>query len=162
MDIVFNAVIQMSSILTALSLRQSTNRPGDTFAAPPAAVANVQPAKPTPGKPPRRRPNRSSERMAARAAARGITVQTLAGVARLEPSAIGVGPPAPCCTGCGLTLRRNPRWLSLRETARLQGFPEWLEITCGGHAWYRLIGNAVSPPIVCAIAGSMLCAINHT
>jgi DNA (cytosine-5)-methyltransferase 1 len=54
----------------------------------------------------------------------------------------------------------NPRWLTARESARLQGFPEHYAISCGVRAWYRLIGNAVSPPIIAILASSILSAID--
>lgn len=58
---------------------------------------------------------------------------------------------------------RPPRRFSCRECARLQGFPEGFSYkACGGPAsWYKLIGNAVSPPIVCALAGAIMCALRH-
>lgn len=57
----------------------------------------------------------------------------------------------------------RPRRFSRRECARLQGFPEEFsyEAAEGPRAWYRAIGNAVSPPVVCAIAGAILCAWRH-
>lgn len=56
-----------------------------------------------------------------------------------------------------------PRYFSSRECARIQGFPEaFLYSACDGpYSWYRLIGNAVSPPVVCALAGALLCALRH-
>lgn len=57
----------------------------------------------------------------------------------------------------------RPRRFSCRECARLQGFPEEFSYaSCAGpKSWYRLIGNAVSPPLVCALAGAALCALRH-
>eukprot|EP00927_Polykrikos_kofoidii_P063431 TRINITY_DN58243_c0_g1_i1.p1 TRINITY_DN58243_c0_g1~~TRINITY_DN58243_c0_g1_i1.p1 ORF type:complete len:610 (+),score=75.26 TRINITY_DN58243_c0_g1_i1:96-1925(+) len=57
----------------------------------------------------------------------------------------------------------TPRRLSCRECARLQGFPESFtyHVCDGPPSWYRAIGNAVSPPIVCAVAGALLCAVQH-
>jgi len=57
----------------------------------------------------------------------------------------------------------RPRRLSCRECARLQGFPEdFRHTSCDGpRAWYRLIGNAVSPPVVCALGGALVCAWRH-
>lgn len=55
----------------------------------------------------------------------------------------------------------RPRCFSAREAARLQGFPETYKITTGRKSWYRMIGNAVSPPVIAAIAGSILCALQH-
>jgi len=55
---------------------------------------------------------------------------------------------------------KNPRLFTPRECARLQGFPDRFEFE-GVSSWYKLIGNAVSPPIVALIAGSILCAVQH-
>mmetsp|Transcript_57179 Transcript_57179/g.158320 ORF Transcript_57179/g.158320 Transcript_57179/m.158320 type:complete len:322 (+) Transcript_57179:102-1067(+) len=58
--------------------------------------------------------------------------------------------------------RGPPRRFSRREVARLQGFPEGFALGAGGpRAWYRLAGNAVGPPMVCALAGALLCALEH-
>ena len=56
-----------------------------------------------------------------------------------------------------------PRRLSILECARLQGFPDgFRRSSCDGpKSWYRLIGNAVSPPVVCAIAAAVVCALQH-
>ena len=54
----------------------------------------------------------------------------------------------------------RPRFFTPRECARLQGFPEAFQIARahedpnGPHA--ALFGNAVSPPVVAAVAGAML------
>eukprot|EP00438_Fugacium_kawagutii_P000352 Skav204713 [mRNA] locus=scaffold3332:253423:278306:- [translate_table: standard] len=60
----------------------------------------------------------------------------------------------------------RPRMLSQRECARLQGFPEprlesyKLEHCDDKHmAWYRAIGNAVSVPVVAAVAEAILDAL---
>jgi hypothetical protein len=80
-------------------------------------------------------------------------------------------------------LSDRPRLFSPRECARLQGFPETFDmedVRCtrilnspcvanGCHlrlqipmpASYRLLGNAVSPPVVAIMAGSLLCALFH-
>eukprot|EP00405_Crypthecodinium_cohnii_P022319 CAMPEP_0206476802 /NCGR_PEP_ID=MMETSP0324_2-20121206/34953_1 /ASSEMBLY_ACC=CAM_ASM_000836 /TAXON_ID=2866 /ORGANISM="Crypthecodinium cohnii, Strain Seligo" /LENGTH=590 /DNA_ID=CAMNT_0053952543 /DNA_START=48 /DNA_END=1821 /DNA_ORIENTATION=- len=57
----------------------------------------------------------------------------------------------------------SPRRYSSRECARLQGFPESFSYQAceGPRAWYRLIGNAVSPPVVCALGASLLSAYKH-
>eukprot|EP00941_MAST-03F_sp_MAST-3F-sp1_P005738 g5738.t1 len=51
---------------------------------------------------------------------------------------------------------RNPRWLTPRECCRLQGFPDNFKPHPNLKRFYEQIGNAVSPPIVAAIAGSIL------
>jgi hypothetical protein len=56
----------------------------------------------------------------------------------------------------------SARLFSPRECARLQGFPESFQLpAAGGQAWYKQVGNAVSPPIVAAVAGALLCAWQH-
>eukprot|EP00928_Gymnodinium_smaydae_P012840 TRINITY_DN1468_c0_g3_i1.p1 TRINITY_DN1468_c0_g3~~TRINITY_DN1468_c0_g3_i1.p1 ORF type:complete len:592 (+),score=75.07 TRINITY_DN1468_c0_g3_i1:233-2008(+) len=56
-----------------------------------------------------------------------------------------------------------PRRFSCRECARLQGFPESFKYSsCDGPpSWYRAIGNAVGPPMICALAGAVLYAVQH-
>lgn len=51
---------------------------------------------------------------------------------------------------------KNPRRLTPRECARLMGFPESFKIPVSDNQAYRQFGNAVVPPIVQAIAQSML------
>ena len=51
---------------------------------------------------------------------------------------------------------RNPRRLTPRECARLQGFPEDFRIVCSDTQAYRQFGNSVAVPIIEAIASSML------
>ena len=64
----------------------------------------------------------------------------------------------------------NPRCFSPREAARLMGFPDSFELELpprrgDGHqrgeralrkALYRLLGNAVCPPVIAALAGAVL------
>ncbi|CAJ1360728.1 unnamed protein product [Effrenium voratum] len=57
---------------------------------------------------------------------------------------------------------QRPRLLSQRECARLQGFPEGYRLDhCQDKhmAWFRAIGNAVSVPIVAAVADALLAAL---
>lgn len=57
----------------------------------------------------------------------------------------------------------RPRLLSQRECARLQGFPESFRIDrCADQhlAWYKRMGNAVSVPIVAAVADALLVALD--
>ncbi len=78
-----------------------------------------------------------------------------------------------------LSVLPAPRRYTARECARLQGFSEDFVDTVhdtahdpdqpsgsttavmGIRAFYKAIGNAVSPPIVAVVAGSLLCAIDH-
>lgn len=56
----------------------------------------------------------------------------------------------------------RPRMLSQRECARLQGFPESYRLEhCDDKrmAWYRVIGNAVSVPVISAVAQALLDAL---
>ena len=39
------------------------------------------------------------------------------------------------------------RVLSIRENARIQGFPDWYQFSGGIYARYRQVGNAVSPKL---------------
>jgi DNA (cytosine-5)-methyltransferase 1 len=53
-------------------------------------------------------------------------------------------------------LGRNPRRLTPRECARIQGFPEWFDLSaCSDTQLYRQFGNSVSVPVIRAIARSM-------
>jgi len=59
----------------------------------------------------------------------------------------------------------RPRLLTQRECARLQGFPESFRIDhCAAQhmAWYKRIGNAVSVPIVAAVADALLVALGKS
>lgn len=51
----------------------------------------------------------------------------------------------------------NPRRLTPRECARIQGFPEWFDLSaCSDTQLYRQFGNSVSVPVIRALAGSMI------
>jgi DNA (cytosine-5)-methyltransferase 1 len=54
---------------------------------------------------------------------------------------------------------RNPRRLTPRECARLQGFPEWFHIPVSDTPAYKQFGNSVSVPVVRAIARQMIRAL---
>ena len=45
----------------------------------------------------------------------------------------------------------NPRRLTIREATRLMGFPDWFRLPDNMVDAYRLLGNAVCPPVVDAI-----------
>lgn len=51
---------------------------------------------------------------------------------------------------------KNPRKLTPREAARLQGFPEDFKIVVSDNQAYKQFGNAVAVPVIRAIAGQML------
>ena len=51
----------------------------------------------------------------------------------------------------------NPRRLTPRECARIQGFPEWFDLSaCSDTQLYRQFGNSVSVPVIRSLASSML------
>ncbi len=57
---------------------------------------------------------------------------------------------------------RNPRMLTPREAARLQGFPEWFKIPVSRGRAYQQFGNAVPVNVIRHIARSMLDSISRT
>lgn len=54
---------------------------------------------------------------------------------------------------------KNPRKLTPREAARLQGFPDTYEIPVSDVQAYKQFGNSVAVPVVKAIAGEILRAL---
>jgi DNA (cytosine-5)-methyltransferase 1 len=59
-------------------------------------------------------------------------------------------------------LGRNPRRLTPRECARIQGFPEWFDISAVSDAQaYRQFGNSVSVPVIRAIAKSLVSTLSQ-
>ena len=56
---------------------------------------------------------------------------------------------------------KNPRKLTPRECARLQGFPEKFIIPVSDTQAYKQFGNSVAVPVISAIANRMLEEINH-
>ena len=50
---------------------------------------------------------------------------------------------------------RNPRRLTPRECARLQGFPEDFKIVCSDTQAYKQFGNSVAVPVIEALAHSL-------
>ena len=56
---------------------------------------------------------------------------------------------------------RNPRRLTVRECARLMGFPESFEFPVARSHAYRLLGNAVCVPVVSVIAEQMIVALGR-
>ena len=53
-----------------------------------------------------------------------------------------------------------PRCISVREMARLHGFPDWFRLHATKWHGARQIGNAVPPPLGRAIAGAVIAALN--
>ncbi len=47
---------------------------------------------------------------------------------------------------------KNPRKITPREAARLQGFPEWFKVHLSDSQAYRQFGNSVAVPVIDAIA----------
>lgn len=56
----------------------------------------------------------------------------------------------------------NPRRLTPRECARLQGFPEWFKIVVSDTQAYRQFGNSVVVPLVRAIAQQIIITMHLT
>lgn len=56
---------------------------------------------------------------------------------------------------------RNPRLLTPRECARLQGYPESFKLPVSPNAAYRQFGNSVVVPVVDKIAVEILKALEH-
>ena len=57
---------------------------------------------------------------------------------------------------------KNPRKLTPREAARLQGFPEEYIIPVSDTQAYKQFGNSVAVPVVNAIAESILEVLENT
>lgn len=55
----------------------------------------------------------------------------------------------------------NPRMLTPRECARLQGFPEWFKPHPAKSAAYKQFGNAVPVPLVKIVAANILEALEE-
>ncbi|EOD21882.1 hypothetical protein EMIHUDRAFT_458278 [Emiliania huxleyi CCMP1516] len=51
------------------------------------------------------------------------------------------------------------RILSIRENARIQGFPDWYRFSGSIYSRYRQVGNAVSPKLAKALGGQILAAV---
>jgi len=56
----------------------------------------------------------------------------------------------------------NPRKLTPRECARLQGFPEHFIIPVSDTQSYKQFGNSVAIPVVAAVSGAMLSFMHNT
>ncbi len=54
----------------------------------------------------------------------------------------------------------KPRCVTVREMARLHGFPDWFRFHQTKWHGARQIGNAVPPPLACAVASSIIEAMN--
>lgn len=57
---------------------------------------------------------------------------------------------------------RYPRCVTVREMARLHGFPDWFRFHCTKWHGARQIGNAVPPPLARAVASSIIKAMGVT
>jgi len=55
---------------------------------------------------------------------------------------------------------KNPRKLTPRECARLQGFPEEFVIPVSDSQAYKQFGNSVAVPVIRAIASAMINEMN--
>ena len=54
----------------------------------------------------------------------------------------------------------RPRWLTVRECARLMGFPNSFQFPPGPCA-YKLLGNAVTPPLIALLGASLRAALEN-
>lgn len=54
---------------------------------------------------------------------------------------------------------RHPRCVTVREMARLHGFPDWFRFHCTKWHGARQIGNAVPPPLARAVASTIIQAM---
>ena len=54
------------------------------------------------------------------------------------------------------------RILSIRENARIQGFPDWYRFCGPIYTRYRQVGNAVSPKLAVALGAEILRAFAST
>lgn len=57
---------------------------------------------------------------------------------------------------------KNPRKLTPREAARLQGFPEWFQIPVSDAQAYKQFGNSVAVPVIEAIASKIVAAVKFS
>ncbi len=56
----------------------------------------------------------------------------------------------------------HPRCVTVREMARLHGFPDWFRLHATKWHGARQIGNAVPPPLARAVAGAIVEALGYT
>lgn len=53
---------------------------------------------------------------------------------------------------------RSPRVITVREAARLHGFPDWFGFHATKWHGFRQVGNAVPPPLACSVAHQIVAA----
>lgn len=56
---------------------------------------------------------------------------------------------------------QHPRCITVREMARLHGYPDWFRFHVTKWHGARQVGNSVPPPLARAVAGSLLRALGH-
>lgn len=56
----------------------------------------------------------------------------------------------------------HPRVISVREAARLHGFPDWFRLSGAKWHGFRQVGNAVPPPLARAVAQSVRDGLGYT
>lgn len=54
----------------------------------------------------------------------------------------------------------RPRVISVREAARLQGFPDWFRFSAAKWHGFRQVGNSVCPPVARAVADTIVRALD--
>jgi DNA (cytosine-5)-methyltransferase 1 len=56
---------------------------------------------------------------------------------------------------------KHPRCVTVREMARLHGYPDWFRLHSTKWHGARQIGNSVPPPLARAVAGALIRALGH-
>ena len=72
----------------------------------------------------------------------------------LEPHLIGVRILHP-----DRSIRIFPRCITVREAARLHGYPDWFRLHATKWHGFRQIGNSVPPPLARAVAANVIKAL---
>lgn len=74
----------------------------------------------------------------------------------LDPDGISITLTSSDCNRLGIVQMNKPRRITPRECARLQGFPDSYKLLEDDNAVYKQMGNAVSVPVVKAVAFDLL------
>ena len=66
----------------------------------------------------------------------------------LDPESISITLTSADAHRLGVVVNNQPRRITPRECARLQGFPNWIQLHPDEYAAYRQLGNAVTVPVI--------------
>ncbi len=66
----------------------------------------------------------------------------------LDPESISITLTSADAHRLGVVVNNQPRRITPRECARLQGFPNWYQLHPDEYAAYRQLGNAVTVPVI--------------